>query len=246
MRLLLVLINEPIPGEVLPKLAADVGEAKASDYYKALIEVMLRQLQGLEKCRIRFCYSPDDASDATKFWLLPKMDARSSTTEDLYLAPSSTASEQASQEVDFRPQGYGELGHRIQRAFSDAFSEGYQEVALVDPTCIECGARWINATFARFHTKKSRDTVIGPTDKGRYYILALKSEAPELFEDIPWHSETMLSLTEAKAKHAGRNIELLPQLAETTNLEDWQRLLTSPLGAALKKALGEPLEDISL
>ncbi|NCF13452.1 MAG: hypothetical protein GWP68_08765, partial [Verrucomicrobiaceae bacterium] len=109
-----------------------------------------------------------------------------------------------------------------------------------------CGARWINATFARFHTKKSRDTVIGPTDKGRYYILALKSEAPELFEDIPWHSETMLSSTEAKAKHAGRNVELLPQLAETTNLEDWQRLLTSPLGAALKKALGEPLEDISL
>ena len=54
MRLLLVLINEPIPGEVLPKLAADVGEAKASDYYKALIEVMLRQLQGLEKCRVRF------------------------------------------------------------------------------------------------------------------------------------------------------------------------------------------------
>ena len=36
------------------------------------------------------------------------------------------------------------------------------------------------------------------------------------------------------------------QLAETTTLEDWQRLLTSPLGAALKKALGEPLEDISL
>ena len=82
--------------------------------------------------------------------------------------------------------------------------------------------------------------------RGRYYILALKSEAPELFEDIPWHSETMLSSTEAKAKHAGRNVELLPQLAETTNLEDWQRLLTSPLGAALKKALGEPLEDISL
>ena len=246
MRLLLVLINEPIPGEVLPKLAADVGEAKASDYYKALIEVMLRQLQGLEKCRVRFCYSPDDASDAAKFWLLPKMDARSSTTEDLYLAPSPASTAQLPQEVDFRPQGHGDLGQRIQRAFSDAFAEGYQEIALLDPTCIECGARWINATFARFHTKTSRDTVIGPTDKGRYYILALKSEAPELFEDIQWHSEALLSSTEAKAKRAGRNVELLPQLAETTTLEDWQRLLTSPLGAALKKALGEPLEDISL
>jgi glycosyltransferase A (GT-A) superfamily protein (DUF2064 family) len=248
MRLLLILVNEPVAGEVLPALAADVGEEKARDCYKALVEVMLKQLQGLEKCRIRFCYAPDDADDAVRFWLLAKMGASSSPTEHLYLTSSSHDGKagDAAQEVDFRPQGKGNMAERIKRAFAEGFSEGYREIALIDPTCVECGARWINATFSRFHPESSRDTIIGPSTNERYYLLALKSDAPELFADIDWDSPGLLSSMQLAAKQAGRNLELLPPLGQTHNLEDWQRLLDSPLGPALKKALGEPLDEISL
>ncbi|MDG1358053.1 MAG: DUF2064 domain-containing protein [Akkermansiaceae bacterium] len=243
MRLLLVFIEEPTPGEVLPELAAEVGAEKACHYYKAMVEVMLKQLQGLEKCRIRFCYSPHGASDATRFWLLPQMAATTCETEHLYITSNPSSPELQIQEIDFRAQGGGSMAQRLKRAFSAGFSDGYQEIAIVDPTCIECGARWINASFARFHSETSRDTLIGATDRGDHYILALKSEAPDLFEEADGQSKTRLIISESKAQQLGREVEHLPPLSVTTCLDDWHRLLDSPLGPALKKALGEPLED---
>ena len=243
MRLLLVLLDEPVPGRVLPELARDIGDNDAHEYYKALIEVMLRQLQGLEKCRIRFCYAPADADEAIRFWILSTMNARPGPAEDLYLAPSTPSIEQ---EIDFRPQGTGERIEIIKQAFTDGFAEGYQEIALVKPTCIECGARWINAAFARLRAESSRDALVGPTDKDSYYLLAQRFGATELFANIPSANESELRSLELAAQRAGITIERLPQLSETETLKDWQRLAASPLGPALKKALGQPLEDINL
>lgn len=242
MRLLLVFIDEPIPGEVLPELTAEVGAEKACDYYKAMVEVMLRQLQGLENCRIRFCYSPIEAHDATKFWLLPHMAAKSSESENVYITTNSSSSDLKHQELDFRPQGEGNLSQRLKRAFADGFSDGYQEIAIVDPTCIECGARWINASFARFHAEAARDTLIGQTGRGNHYLLVLKSEAPELFDETQEDRKALLKISESRAQQIGRQVEHLPPLSVTSTLDDWHRLITTPLGPALKKALGDPLE----
>ncbi len=240
MRLLLVFIEEPTPGKVLPEITAKIGAEKACQYYKAMVEVMLKQLQGLEKCRIRFCYSPHGAGDATRFWLLPQIPATRCDIEGLYIASSP---ELQTQEIDFRAQGGGSLAERQRRAFSAGFSDGYQEIAIVDPTCIECGARWINASFARFHGETSRDTLIGASEGGDHYILALNSDAPDLFEQTEEQSKRGLAISDSKARQLGREVERLPPLSVTTCLDDWHRLLDSPLGPALKKALGEPPED---
>lgn len=246
MRLLLVLLDEPAPGKVMPELASDIGDNKAYEYYKALIEVLLRQLQGLENCRIRFCYAPADADEAIRFWILSCMNARPGPTEQIYLAPSSPSKSQTEQEVDFRPQGTGERVDKINRAFEDGFAEGYQEIAWLSPTCIECGARWINAAFSRLRPESSRNAIIGPTDKDSYYLLALKSEVFDSFAKLPSKDKSQLGHLEAAARRQGLNIELLPKLRETKSLEDWDSLLNCPLGPALKKALGQPLEDVEL
>lgn len=240
MRLLLLFIDEPIPGNVLPELAREIGDIKSSHYYKAMLEVMLRQLQGLENCRIRFCYSPLDAGDATKFWLLPKMSATACETDNVYVTSNAQLKGPQRQEIDFRPQGEGSIAQRLKRAFSEGFSDGYTAIATVDPTCIECGARWINASFAQFHKQTSRDTLIGPGTRGNSYMIALKSQASELFQEIRQTNQDFMSISESKAQQTGRNIELLPPLSTMSSLSDWQRLLDTPLGPALKKALGEP------
>lgn len=245
MRLLLVLIHEPIPGLVLPGLAARLGAEKACDCYKALIEVMLRQLRGLEQCRIRFCYTPADAGDAVRFWLLPKMDAVSSSEANLYHIPSSTPGEQA-QEIDFHALRNEITAEALGKAFADGFAEGFEQVALIDPTCLECGARWINAAFSRLHPETTKDVIIGPNHEGRYYILAMKSHTPELFAGLSWDSPNLLHETQTAATQAKRKVELLPPLINTSKLEDWQSMMECPLGPALKKALGDPLDDMSL
>lgn len=239
MRLLLVFVNEPVPGMVLGHFAMDLGKQKAAQYYKAMVEVLLRQLQGLENCRIRFCYAPDDADEAVRFWILSCMRATSGPEENIFLAPLSHSDAALCQEVDFRPQGDGDLGDRIERAFADGFAEGYEEIAVIGSNCLECGARWINAAFSRLESDMARDAVIGPTSNGSYYLLALKSHAPELFEDIPWMSENVLSTTLSAARRSGLYVESLPRLSEVIEPSDWTTLLKSPLGAALKKALGD-------
>lgn len=241
MRLLLVFLKEPIPGQVKTRLAADVGYSEAARFYKAMVEVILLQLHGLNNTRIRFCYAPDDAGDAVRFWLLPQMNATAGATDNLFLAPSSPIENQPHQEVEFRAQGEGDLGTRLDRAFAQAFDDGYHEVAVIGTDCPDCGSRWINAAFARLSSSQDRHGVIGPCPDGGYYLLGLKSHESSLFFNIPWSGEQVLISTQSAAQKAGLHIEELPPLSDIDEHDDWQRLLNSSLGPAIKKALGEEL-----
>lgn len=233
----MIFLKEPIPGKVKTRLAADVGHEDAARYYKALVEVLLRQLQGLENCRIRFCYAPDDADDAIRFWLLPQMNGSRGETEDVYLAPTALG-EKYRQEIDFRPQGDGDLGERMERAFAEGFADGFEEIAVIGTDCPDCGARWINAGFSRM-AKESRHGMIGPSTDGGYYLLGLKNHSPSLFQNISWSEDNVLELTLTAANKADISLEQLPFLTDVDHLDDWENVLASPLGAALKKALGE-------
>ena len=242
MRLLMIFLKEPIPGKVKTRLASTVGSEEAARYYKALVEVLLRQLQGLENCRIRFCYAPDDANDAIRFWLLPQMNASRGETEHVYLAPTALG-EKYRQEIDFRPQGGGDLGDRMQRAFAEGFTDGYEKIAVIGTDCPDCGARWINAGFSRMSNENTHG-IIGPSTDGGYYLLGLKTPCPEVFQNITWSEETVLEDTIAQAKGAGLHLEQLPPLTDIDEEDDWNKLLASPLGSAIKKALGEEMEDL--
>ena len=238
MRLLLVFLKEPVPGKVKTRLATDVGDELATQYYKALVEVLLRQLHGLHHTRIRFCYAPDDASDAMRFWLLTKMKASPSPTKSIFLAPSSPSDQQATQEIDFHAQGDGDLGDRLNRAFARGFDDEFQEIAVIGTHCPDCGARWINAAFARLASDPNRHGVIGPSPNGGCYLLALQSHTPELFSNIPWSKDDLLTATMESAKKSNLNIDQLPTLSDIHHLSDWKHLMASPLGPAIKKALG--------
>lgn len=245
MRLLLVFLKEPIPGKVKTRLAVDVGDNEAARYYKAMVEVLLKQLRGLIDCRVRFCYAPDDAGDAIRFWLLPEMGATSRDGGDFYVAPVFSSEQKDCQQVDFRAQGEGDLGERLKRAFDEGFADGFENIAVIGTDCPSCGARWLNAAFSRLESDAGRNGVIGPSHDGGYYLLALDSPSPSLFENIPWSSSHVLSTTLAAADNNNLTLTQLPPLADIDLLADWHKLLESPLGPAVKKALGEKPQNHS-
>ena len=72
MNALLVFLKEPTPGMVKTRLAESVGHEEAARRYRALVAVLLQQLEGLKDTHVRFCYAPDDAGDAISFWILWK------------------------------------------------------------------------------------------------------------------------------------------------------------------------------
>ncbi|NIP97670.1 MAG: glycosyltransferase, partial [Akkermansiaceae bacterium] len=198
-RLLLLFLKEPLPGRVKTRLASAVGEELAATIYKSMVRILLQQLSGLEDCHLRVCYAPDDAHDAIRFWLLPEI----MDSPDIDLS---------TEDLDFRPQGGGDLGDRLTRATAAGFEEGFQKIAVIGSDCIEISSRWIHAALAQLNDR--HEAVIGPTPDGGYHLLATRRHLPVLFEDIPWSSPATLATTLARAASANIPHYQLPPLPD--------------------------------
>lgn len=232
MNTLIIFLKEPIPGKVKTRLGATTGHEEATKRYKAMVEVLLLQLEGLQNTHVRFCYAPDDAGDAISFWILPLLRGDViKRSRDFLFTPSKHA---PAFTIDFTPQGEGDLGARLERATAEAFALGAQKVAIMGSDCVHCGSRWINAAFLQ---TKEDTCVLGPCDDGGYYLLATSSHQPSLFRNIPWSSENTLAETEKAAKNAQLTITQLPPLQDIDDEESWEVALESAIGGKLKAAL---------
>lgn len=232
MNALLIFVKEPIAGTVKTRLAATVGDEEATKRYRAMVAVLLQQLEGLTNTHVRFCYAPDDAADAISFWLLPQL--RGDVIKrgsDFLFTPKKHA---PAFSIDFAAQGTGDLGDRLERATTKAFADGYEKVAAIGTDCVHCGSRWINAAF---HQTKENSCVIGPSEDGGYYLLATARNAPSLFQNIPWSSADTCSETEREAMNLGLTVVHLPQLIDIDDESCWDAVIDSAIGGKLKSAL---------
>lgn len=204
-----------------------MGAEPAVLVYRAMVRLLLQQLSGLADCHLRFCYAPDDAQDAIRFWILPEiMDA-----PKIHLDPS---------QIEFHAQGDGDLGTRLAKATSRGFADGYEKVAVIGSDCIELSSRWVHAAFAQLNDK--HDAVIGPTPDGGYHLLATQRDLPALFDEIPWSSPNTYEVTLERARQHEISLYELPSLPDIDTKQDYQAALAGPLGRRLEKVI-EKLEQ---
>ena len=85
--------------------------------------------------------------------------------------------------ISYRSQGRGDIGTRMAQAFSQAFNQGKKRVVIVGSDC-----PGINEEIVRtaFDLLDQFDLVLGPANDGGYYLIGLRQEKPQLFEDVPW------------------------------------------------------------
>jgi glycosyltransferase A (GT-A) superfamily protein (DUF2064 family) len=74
--------------------------------------------------------------------------------------------------------------------------------------------------------KSVADVVLGPTDDGGYYLVALRAPAPGLFTNVPWSGPDVFSVTQMRARTAGLTVALLPPWYDVDVLADLRRLQT--------------------
>jgi uncharacterized protein len=122
----------------------------------------------------------------------------------------------------YRPQGEGDLGERMARAFQEAFAEGMQEVVVMGSDCPGLTTQIIAHAFAEV---QHRDLVLGPAADGGYYLMGLRRKSageanPRLFSDIAWGTGSVLAQTTSIAEGLRLSIAFMEPLWDVDRPED--------------------------
>lgn len=211
MRQLLVFAKEPRPGFAKTRLAAATGPEAAAALYRAFLQDAAALLRG----RPGVCWWVD--GDPAPVLALIGSD------------------------WEVRPQGPGDLGSRLERAFDEAFLRGPGPVAVMGTDCPLLSPGDLDGLFAA--VEEGADAAVIPAADGGYVALALRTPCPEAFRDVPWSTPRTLDATLAALRRADRTTEVLPALYDVDEEGDLARL-AADLGArpwaaaATARALG--------
>jgi len=188
---LVIFTRYPVPGLTKTRLIPALGPEGAAELQREMTEHTLTSLRPLLEAGvgIEVRYEGGDEA-AMNMWL----------GDDLI----------------FAPQGTGDLGQRMERAFREAFTAGVHKVVIVGSDCPELGALDVQEALALLD---DNPVVIGPALDGGYYLVALTSTArPELydilFSGIPWGTGEVMWRTSNALADAGYDLGLLDEKAD--------------------------------
>lgn len=208
---LIVFTRYPEPGKTKTRLVPALGAAGAAALQRCMTEHTLRQGRELVQQRnvsleIRFSHSQPSAPQP-----------RGEDLMDGWLGSDLT----------YIPQGAGDLGEKLVRAFGAAFAEGINRVVTIGIDCPDIDAALLQQAFEQLD---QHDLVLGPATDGGYYLIGLSRPVPELFSGIDWGTEVVRQQTVAIAHRLGLSIADLQPLADVDRPADlpiWQRVAAS-------------------
>ncbi len=190
-----LMLKAPRPGMVKTRLALDVGAEQAAAIYRSLAENQIRQIPADWRCAIHF--APQEAEDEMRAWLGP-------------IAPAQTI---------YRPQPEGDLGARMRHAVQTELATSAEAVVLLGGDCPDINTAVLRDVEARL---SKADAVIAPASDGGYVLLALKSDYPELFEDIAWSTAEVLTQTLASAHTRGLSVSITETFQDVDDIKSFQ------------------------
>lgn len=187
---LIIMMKNAVPGRVKTRLAASIGDADALRIYQALLE----QTQKV---------TADIAADKYIFY--------DSVVERNDIFPNDRYKKYT--------QCSGDLGTRMDYAFSIPFKNEYRRVVLIGADCYALETRHIADAFEALNTN---DFVLGPAKDGGYYLLAMKKWNRWIFKNKSWSTPALFSETLDEIKGNNSSVFLLEELNDIDTREDLQ------------------------
>ena len=199
---LVIFAKAPIPGQVKTRLCPPLTTDEAATLHGSFVlDTLERTKAAVRKLKLPF---------------------------DRYLAcsPSSTAVffkvMEERQGVQLIDQAGEDLGARMKHAFETLFARGYRHVLIVGTDVPSLPLEHYQQALAFLDT---HDLVLGPALDGGYYLIGLNKPMPALFENIPWSTDRVISLTREKADGLGLRTALLPAWRDVDTIDDLNALV---------------------
>jgi rSAM/selenodomain-associated transferase 1 len=126
-----------------------------------------------------------------------------------------------------------DLGDRMHHVCETLFDRGYGRVLIVGTDVPSLPLGYYRQALELLD---QQDIAIGPALDGGYYLIGLKKPAREIFSDIRWSTDQVLTLTKEKAAGLGFRIGELPRWRDVDTVDDLHMLIeASRLDAAKPK-----------
>lgn len=189
---LIMFARAPYLGTVKKRLAAGIGSVAARDFYVKTTIQVLATVSSNAPWQTVMSVTPDASAGRGRFW--PRG-------------------------VLQMPQGFGDLGERMERALSQ-FPD--HPVAIIGSDIPAIGQHHIQQAFAALGKS---DFVFGPSPDGGYWLVGARVGrlARGLFRNVRWSSEHTLSDT---LRNIGnRRVVLVEELDDIDNAADLARWL---------------------
>jgi len=127
------------------------------------------------------------------------------------------------EDIKYILQVSGDLGHKMQSAFDNAFQMGSQRVLIIGIDCPDINQVILNEAF---NSLEKNDLVLGVAEDGGYYLIGLKNTIPQLFHNIDWGTDQVLNQTNNIAQQFKLDVHYLTTLSDVDRPEDltiWQK-----------------------
>ncbi|TRO64559.1 glycosyltransferase [Christiangramia sabulilitoris] len=182
----MIFTKNPEAGKVKTRLARDLGNNKALEIYKFLLKHS-HEITAPLKLEKQVFYSSFLAEN------------------DIW----ETGGFEKKLQID------GDLGDKMQAAFTDAFAQGYQEVIIIGSDLYDISSADISAAFSEL---QDHDYVIGPAKDGGYYLLGMKAMNKKLFHGKNWSTSSVFEDSLKDMQDA--KIKVLPEKNDIDMLDD--------------------------
>lgn len=210
-RVLGVFAKEPVPGKVKTRLCPPLSAGDAAALYRVCLEETLSSM-GVTSASLVIFYEGDERFFRSAFPGIPLIS-----------------------------QGQGDLGCRLDRAFSTLFERGAASVVIIGSDSPDLPPALTEKAFA---TLQKHDCVITPSRDGGYVLVGQRRHHRELFRDIPWSSSRVLGQTRQKAAGLQISYRELGSWEDIDDIPSLRRLIKrSPHSTTARYAVSRNLVE---
>jgi rSAM/selenodomain-associated transferase 1 len=198
-----IMAKAPRAGQVKTRLCPPLSFTHAAELYRCFLLDKIAQVGTLAGATPVISYGPDD--------------------EGSLQGPRAFFEGIAPASFTLIPQFGEDLGARLLSTFEQLFSLGYRQVMAIDSDTPTLPTAYLEQGL-RLIASSELDVVLGPSEDGGYYLIALRHPYPKLFERMPWSTSDVLPETLRRSEASGLRLARLDPWYDIDNPKDLIRL----------------------